>query len=71
MDHRPRVGGGGHLERITLVADNDIVFKDRRSSVVARLYVDGSDRPYLEFSDYTKDPAVRRRIGLAGEDSLR
>jgi hypothetical protein len=71
----PTSGPVGNLERINLVADADgtsyIVFKDRRTSVVARLYVDASDRPFLEFSDYTKDPAVRRRIGLASEDSPR
>ena len=71
----PASGPVGNLERINLVADSDgtsyIVFKDRRSYVVARMYVDDEERPFLEFSDYTKDPAVRRRIGLAGEDSPR
>ena len=71
----PSNGTVGNLERINLVADSDgtsyIVFKDRRSYVVARFYVDGDDRPYLEFSDYTKDPAMRRRIGLGGEDNPR
>jgi len=71
----PANGPVGNLERINLVADSDgtsyIVFKDRRSSVVSRLYVDGADRPFLEFSDYSTDPAVRRRIGLAGADNPR
>jgi len=76
IDGPPQDSGPvGNLERINLVVEAEgtsyIVFKDRRSSVVARLYVDGSDRPYLEFSDYARNPPVRRRIGLAGEDSPR
>ena len=71
----PTTGTVGNLERINLVADSDgtsyIVFKNRQSWVVARMYVDSADRPYLEFSDYTQDPAVKRRIGLAGDDNGR
>jgi hypothetical protein len=62
-------------ERINLVAESDggsyIVFKDRRSFVVGRLYLDAMNQAFLEFSDFSRTPPVRRRIGLAGEDSPR
>lgn len=71
----PANGSVGNLERINLVADSDggsyIVFKDRGSSVVARLYLDAANQAFLEFSDFARTPAVRRRIGLAGDDSPR
>jgi hypothetical protein len=71
----PASGSVGNLERINLVADSDggsyIVFKDRGSSVVARLYLDVANQAFLEFSDFTRTPPVRRRIGLSSEDSPR
>jgi hypothetical protein len=47
------------------------VFKDRGSSVVARMYLDAANQAFLEFTDFTRTPPVRRRIGLTGEDSPR
>jgi hypothetical protein len=71
----PASGTVGNLERINLVADSDggsyIVFKDRGSSVVARMYLDPANQAFLEFTDFTRNPPVRRRIGLAGEDRPR
>ena len=69
----PTSGTVGNLERINLVADSDggsyIVFKDRGSSVVARMYLDATNHAFLEFSDFARTPPVRRRIGLQGEDA--
>jgi hypothetical protein len=68
-------GDDRNRERITLVADQEggatLSFKDRRTYVGARLYLDEQNRVWMEFSDFTQNPPVRRRIGLDGEQSIR
>lgn len=58
-------------ERITLVADAKggaaITFKDRRSYVVSRMYLDSDNRTWLQFTDYTQEPSPMRQIGLTGD----
>jgi hypothetical protein len=68
-------GDDRNRERINLVADAEggayIVFKDRRTAVVARQYLDDQNRVWMEFADYTADPTIRRRLGLSGEETIR
>ena len=70
----PSTGPAGNLERINLVADNDgagyIAFKDRDSRVVGRIYLDPQNKLWVEFSDFAQQPPARRRIGLAGEETI-
>jgi hypothetical protein len=71
----PASGAVSNLERINLVADSDggayIVFKNRKTSVVSRWSLDDRDQAWLEFSDFTRVPAARRRLGLAGDERPR
>ena len=75
FDAPPGKGDDRNRERINIVADEDggaqIRFLDRRTSVPARIYLDDQNQVWVEFSDFTQDPAVRRRIGLKGEETLR
>jgi hypothetical protein len=68
-------GDDRNKERINLVADakggSSIVFKDRRTSVAARMYLDAQNQVWMQFSDFTQTPAVLRRIGLKGEETIR
>ena len=68
-------GDDRNTERINLVADakggSSIVFKDRRTSVVARMYLDAQNQVWMQFSDFMQTPAVIRRIGLKGEETIR
>jgi hypothetical protein len=74
FDAPPGKGDDGNRERITLVADQEggatLSFKDRRTYVGARLYLDEQNRVWMEFSDVTQTP-MRRRMGLTGEEVLR
>ena len=68
-------GDDRNRERITLVAEQAggayIRFLDRRTSVPARIYLDPQNQVWMEFSDYTQQPPLRRRIGLSGDETLR
>ena len=74
LDAPVDTGDNRNRERITIVADQDggahIRFLDRRTSVPARWYLDDQNRVWMEFSDYTQQPTVRRRIGLKGEETI-
>ena len=75
FDAPPGKGDDRNRERITLVADQEggatLSFKDRRTFVTARLYLDEPNRAWMEFSDFTQTPPPRRRIGLSGEETIR
>jgi hypothetical protein len=75
FDAPPGTGDDRNRERINIVADNEggafIAMKDRRTGVVGRLYLDPQNRAWLQFSDFTQTPAVIRRWGLTGEETLR
>jgi hypothetical protein len=68
-------GDDRNRERINLVADQEggsyIRFLDRRTLVAGRLYLDDQNRLWVEFSDATQTPPLRKRIGLAGEEVIR
>jgi hypothetical protein len=75
FDAPPGTGDDRNRERINLVADEKggahIRFLDRRTSVVARMYLDEQNRAWLSFSDFTQKPASIRRYGLTGEEVVR
>jgi hypothetical protein len=75
LDAPPGTGNDANRERITLAADEKggaaIRFLDRRTNVVSRMYLDEQDRVWMSFSDFTQTPAVIRRYGLSGEETLR
>lgn len=75
LDAPPGTGNDANRERITLVTDPKggayIRFLDRRTSVVSRMYLDEQNRAWLSFSDFTQKPAMIRRYGLTGEETLR
>jgi hypothetical protein len=75
LDAPPGTGDDRNRERINLVADPRggayIRFLDRRTSVASRMYLDEQNRVWLSFSDFTQTPAVIRRYGLAGEETIR
>ena len=66
-------GDDRNRERITLVADEKggaaVRLKDRRTMVISSWYLDDQNRGWLEFSDYVQQPAIRRRVGLSGDDT--
>jgi hypothetical protein len=68
-------GDDRNAERINLVADAkggaSIVFKDRRTFVAARMYLDPQNQVWMQFSDFAQTPAVLRRLGLKGDEVLR
>ena len=75
LDAPPGAGDDRNRERINLVADEKggayIRFLDRRTNVVSRMYLDEQNRVWMSFSDFTQTPAVIRRYGLAGEETVR
>jgi hypothetical protein len=75
LDASPGTGNDANRERLTLVADQSggahIRFLDRRTSVLARLYLDEHNRVWMEFSDFTQQPPFGLRIGLTGEENIR
>jgi hypothetical protein len=75
FDAPPGKGDDRNRERITLVADQEggatLSFKDRRTYVGARLYLDEQNRVWMEFSDLAQAPPMRRRMGLTGEETIR
>jgi hypothetical protein len=75
LDAPPGAGDDRNRERINLVADEKggayIRFLDRRTNVVSRMYLDEQNRVWMSFSDFTQTPAVIRRYGLTGEETIR
>jgi hypothetical protein len=75
LDAPPGTGDDRNRERINLVADETggahIRFLDRRTSVASRMYLDEQNRAWLSFSDFTRTPALIRRYGLTGEETIR
>jgi hypothetical protein len=75
LDAPPGVGDDRNRERINLVADEKggayIRFLDRRTNVVSRMYLDEQNRVWMSFSDFTQTPAMVRRYGLTGEETIR
>ena len=75
LDAPPGTGDDRNAERITLVADAkggaSIAFKDRRTYGAARMYLDPQNQVWMQFSDFTQTPAILRRIGLKGDETLR
>ena len=74
FDAPPGKGDDRNRERITIVADETggsyIRFLDRRTFVPARLYLDETNRVWLEFNDLQSGQARRRRIGFTGEETV-
>ena len=75
LDAPPGTGDDRNRERINLVADEKggawIRFLDRRTNVVSRMYLDDQNRAWLSFTDFTQKPALVRRYGLTGEETIR
>jgi hypothetical protein len=75
FDAPPGKGDDRNRERITLVADENgggyIRFLDRTTSIPARIYLDEQNRVWLEFIGTQANEIVRRRIGLAGDETIR
>jgi len=73
FDAPPGTGDDRNRERINIVANDSggayIVLKDRRTYVVSRWSLDSDNRAWLDFSDFSQNPPVQRRIGLAGEET--
>lgn len=71
LDAPAGTGDDRNKERINLVADAkggaSITFKDRRTYVASRMYLDSNNQVLLQFHDYSKDPSPMRQIGLAGD----
>ena len=65
LDAPAGTGNDANKERITLVADEKggvaLTFKDRRTFVVSRMFLDSENRAWLQFSDFTQEPARTRR----------
>ena len=57
-----------------LVADEQggasMTFKDRRTYVVSRMFLDAENRAWLQFADYSQEPSRTRRIGLSGAEPV-
>ena len=68
-------GNDANRERVNLIADGEggssMNWKDRRTGVVARMYLDTSNQVWLQFSDYTQNPPAQRRLGLSGDERPR
>jgi hypothetical protein len=75
LDAPRGAGDDRNRERINLVADakggSTINFKDRRTYIVGRIYLDGDNQLWMEFNDYAAKPGISRRIGLKGDNALR
>ncbi len=75
LDAPRGAGDDRNRERITLIADakggSTINFKDRRTYVVGRIYLDGANQLWMEFNDYAVTPSVSRRIGLKADEAPR
>src|SRR5688572_21714540 len=75
FDAPPGTGNDANRERITIAADEKggahLRFLDRRTNVVSRMYLDDQNQVWMQFSDFTQTPAVIRRYGLAGEETIR
>jgi len=74
FDAPPGTGNDANRERITIAADEKggahLRFLDRRTNVVSRMYLDDQNQVWMQFSDFTQTPAVIRRYGLAGEETI-
>lgn len=75
LDAPRGAGDDRNRERINLVADakggSTINFKDRRTYIVGRIYLDSANQLWMEFNDYAATPGISRRIGLTGDNALR
>jgi hypothetical protein len=75
LDAPRGAGDDRNRERINLVADakggSTINFKDRRTYIVGRIYLDSANQLWMEFNDYASTPGISRRIGLTGDNALR
>jgi hypothetical protein len=71
LDAPAGTGDDRNRERINLVADAkggaSITFKDRRTYVASRMYLDSNNQVVLQFHDYSQNPSPMRQIGLAGD----
>lgn len=67
-------GDDRNRERITLTADGSggaaLTFKDRRTSVAARMLLTPDNQVWLQFSDFMRTPPVLRRIGLGIDQTI-
>ena len=74
LDAPAGTGNDANKERITLVADEQggaaMTFKDRRTYVVSRMFLDAENRAWLQFADYSQEPSRTRRIGLSGDEPV-
>jgi hypothetical protein len=74
FDAPPGTGDDRNRERFNIVADEKggvaIRMKDRRTYVVSSWYLDDQNRAWLEFSDYSQQSTIRRRVGLKGEETI-
>ena len=75
FDAPPGTGDDRNRERINIGADEMgsayLRFLDRRTNVIARMYLDEQNRAWMQFSDFTQTPPVIRRYGLTGEETIR
>jgi hypothetical protein len=71
LDAPAGTGDDRNRERINLVADAkggaSITFKDRRTYVASRMYLDSNNQVVLQFHDYSQNPSPMRQIGLSGD----
>jgi hypothetical protein len=74
FDAPPETGDDRNRERVSIVVNEkggaNVVLKDRRTYVVSRWYLDAENRAWLDFSDFSQNPTVQRRIGLKGEETF-
>jgi hypothetical protein len=74
LDAPPGTGDDRNRERVTLVADNlggaNLTFKDRRTSVAARMLLTPSNQVWLQFSDFVAQPPTLRRLGLGVDQTI-
>jgi hypothetical protein len=74
FDAPPGTGVDANRERINISTDANggayLRFLDRRTNVVSRMYLDDQNQVWMQFSDFTRTPALIRRYGLAGEQLI-
>lgn len=74
LDAPRGTGDDRNRERITLVADSEgganLTFKDRRTSVAARMLLTPENQVWLQFSDFMAAPPTLRRLGLGIDQTV-
>jgi len=74
FDAPPGTGNDANRERISIAADEKggahLRCLDRLTSVASRMYLDDQNRVWMQFSDFTQTPAILRRYGLVGEETI-